>query len=106
MRLSKYILADVLVIVLAALVVNVSGQDARKAVTKSAPVYPEIAKRMSITGSVKIEVVIGADGEIKNTKVIGGHPLLVTSAVDALKKWKYEPAKTETTATLQFDFRP
>jgi TonB family protein len=55
---------------------------------------------------VKIEVVIGADGQIKDTKVIGGHPVLVSSALDALKKWKYEPAKTETTATLQFDFRP
>ena len=56
--------------------------------------------------SSKIEIVIGLDGEIKHTNVIGGHPVLVDAALDALKKWKYEPAKTESTVTVQFDFRP
>jgi protein TonB len=69
-------------------------------------VYPEIARRLALSGTVKIEITIGTDGEIKHTNVIGGHPILVNSALEALKKWKYEPAKTESTVLVQFDFRP
>jgi|SRR5579859_1788512 len=106
MRLPKSAYGAILVAVLCALPSSSSAQEARKAVSKPSPVYPEIAKRMRLTGTVKIEIVIGMDGEIKHTNVIGGHPLLVDTALEALKKWKYEPSKTETTVTVQFDFRP
>ena len=55
---------------------------------------------------MKVEIVIGADGKVKETNVIGGHPILVDATLSALKEWKYEPAKAETTATLNFEFRP
>src|SRR5689334_11024786 len=64
----------------------------RKPKVKVAPAYPDIAKRMNIGGSVKISVVVATNGTIKSTKVVGGHPLLVTAALDALKRWKFEPA--------------
>ena len=56
-----------------------------------------------MVGTVKVEITIGPDGKIKN--IIGGHPLLINATLDALKEWKYEPAKTETVETLTFDFR-
>ena len=85
---------------------NASGQEARRAISKPTPRYPEIAKKLNLVGSVKVEIEIAADGKVKVMNVVGGHPLLVDAVVTTLKEWKYEPAKTETTATLTFDFRP
>jgi len=78
--------------------------DTRKAVANPEPEYPEIARRMNITGVVKMEIVISADGTIKSMKVLGGHPLLVDAVQRALKRWKYAPAGSETTMQLDFKF--
>src|ERR1700678_4823955 len=76
----------------------------RKVKTKSVPEYPELARQMSATGKVKIEATISADGKVTNTKVIGGSPLLVGAAQEALKKWRFEPATKETVEVIEFDF--
>jgi protein TonB len=78
----------------------------RKAKTKVAPMYPELAKRMSIAGVVKVQVVVAPNGSVKSTKVMGGHPLLVNAAVDAVKKWRFETASEETTGVVEFKFDP
>jgi len=82
------------------------GELTRKAKTKVAPVYPELARRMNITGTVKVLVVVSASGNLKDTKVVGGNPLLVNAAMDALKKWKFEPADVENSGTVEFKFLP
>jgi len=76
----------------------------RKVKSKVAPAYPELAKRMNVTGKVKIEVVITPDGRVKSTRVIGGHPLLVQACQDAVKEWKFSPAPEETTQIVEFEF--
>src|SRR6202050_4102727 len=76
----------------------------RKVRTKILPDYPELARHMNATGKVKIEATISADGKVTNTKVIGGSPLLVGAAQDALKKWRFEPATKETVEVVEFDF--
>jgi len=76
----------------------------RKVKSKVAPAYPELAKRMSVSGKVKIEVVITPDGRVKSTRVIGGHPLLVQACQDAVKEWKFAPASEETTQIVEFEF--
>ena len=63
----------------------------RKVKSRVAPAYPELAKRMSVTGKVKIEVIIAPDGHVKSTRAIGGHPLLVQACQDAVKEWKFLP---------------
>ena len=78
----------------------------RKVKTKIQPTYPELAKRMNISGVVRLQVVVGANGWVKNTKVLGGHPLLVTAASDAVKKWRFEAAAEETTGLVEFKFTP
>ena len=83
-----------------------TGQETRKALLKPAPLYPEVAKRLNLAGVVKIEVVVGTDGGIKDTKVIGGHPLLVEAALKAVRDWKYERAPSETKLELEFKFQP
>jgi TonB family protein len=85
---------------------GVSAQEARKVISHPEPAYPDMAKELRLTGTVKIEVVIGTDGQIKNTKVLGGNPVFAEAAMEALKKWKYAPANMETTTTLVFNFRP
>jgi TonB family protein len=78
----------------------------RKVKSKIAPTYPELARRMSIAGVVKVQVVVAPNGSVKTTKVVGGHPLLVNAAVDAVKKWRFEPASEETTGVVEFKFDP
>ena len=78
----------------------------RKAKTKVAPTYPELARRMSIAGVVKVQVVVAPNGSVKSTKVVGGHPLLVNAAVDAVKRWRFESASEETTGVVEFKFDP
>lgn len=77
----------------------------RKAKVKTPPHYPELARRMNIVGSVKLAVQIAPDGTVKTVKPLGGHPLLVDSAVAAVKQWKYEPGD-EATEIVEFQFAP
>ncbi len=83
---------------------SVTDEGKRKVKTRVAPQYPELAKRMSVTGKVKIEVIITPDGHVKTTRILGGHPLLVQSCQDAVKEWKFMPANEETTQVIEFDF--
>jgi protein TonB len=76
----------------------------RKVKTKTLPDYPELARQMNASGKVKIEATISADGKVTNTKVIGGSPLLVGAAQDALKKWRFEAAAKESVEVVEFDF--
>ena len=77
----------------------------RKVKTKVTPSIPELARRMNITGKVKVEVVIAPDGRVKSARALGGHPVLVQSCQEAVKEWKFEPAPEETTQVVEFDFK-
>jgi TonB family protein len=81
-----------------------TDESKRKVKTKTAPLYPDLAKRMNVTGKVKIEVVITPEGRVKSTRVVGGHPLLVQACQDAVKEWKFVPAPEETTQVVEFEF--
>jgi protein TonB len=55
------------------------------------PEYPEIAKMTRTEGAVEFEAVIGKDGTIEELKVLRGHPLLVKAALEAVRRWRYQP---------------
>ena len=76
----------------------------RKVKTKVVPDFPPLAKQMNMTGKVKIEVTISPDGRVTGTKVVGGSPLLVGSALDAIRKWRFESAPKESSEIIEFDF--
>ncbi len=76
----------------------------RKVKAKVSPQYPEFARRMSVQGKVKIEVVITPDGHVKGTRVVGGHPLLVQACQDAVKEWKFTLTAEESTQVVEFEF--
>jgi TonB family protein len=76
----------------------------RKVVAKTAPSYPEMAKKMHLTGKVKLEAVVSARGAVTSAKLVGGNPIFETSAVEAIKKWRFEPAEKDTKAVLVVEF--
>ena len=85
---------------------TLQAQESRKALSSPVPTYPDVAKRMHLSGTVKVQVVIRADGRIKEKNFIGGHPVLVNAVEETLKNWKYAPASGETTTQLEFNFHP
>jgi TonB family protein len=76
----------------------------RKVRVRMVPDYPPLAKTLKVIGKVKIEATVTAEGRVTTTRVIGGSPLLVSSALDALKKWRFEPAPKETVEIIEFEF--
>jgi TonB family protein len=83
---------------------NSSDTAKRKVRTRVAPDYPALARQLNVTGKVKIEATIAADGHVTATRTVGGSPLLVTPAAEALKKWRFEAGTKETTEIVEFDF--
>jgi TonB family protein len=78
----------------------------RRAKVKVAPVYPDLARKMNITGTVKIQVVVAPNGTVKDAKVLGGHPVLAGAALDAVRKWRFEPAAVESSGVVELKFEP
>ena len=62
-----------------------------KLVNQPKPAYPPLARQARIQGVVKFNAVIGRDGSIQNLTLVSGHPLLVPSATDAVRQWRYQP---------------
>src|SRR6266568_732115 len=60
-------------------------------VHKVTPSYPPLARQARIQGSVVLAALIGKDGSIQNLKVVSGHPMLTSSALEAVRQWKYKP---------------
>lgn len=76
----------------------------RKIVSRVTPTYPELARKMHIRGVVRVEAVVRPNGNVKTTRVLGGNPVLVDAAQDAVVRWKFEPAQGETTEIVQLAF--
>jgi TonB family protein len=81
------------------------AQEARRTMkTKATPAFPELAKRMNVAGSVKVEVLVAPNGAVKSAKALGGHPLLIDAAVTAAKNSKYESAPEESKELITYNF--
>ena len=80
-----------------------------KLTSKVDPVYPALARNQHVSGDVRIDALIDANGRVTTMKVIAGPTLLHQAAMDALRQWKYQPATLDgkavpmhLTVTLQF----
>ncbi len=60
-------------------------------VSKAEPVYPAEALRQRMAGTVKIHVVIGANGAVEKAEPLNGPSLLAEAALRAVQQWRYEP---------------
>jgi len=62
-----------------------------KLIFKPEPVYPELARRARVSGTVVLDVQIDEEGNVSDVRVLSGHPLLTGAAVEAVRRWKYTP---------------
>jgi TonB family protein len=63
-------------------------------VSKVNPVYPEMARRAGVSGTVVLEVTIDEAGRVTEVAVVRGLPLGVSeAAVEAVRRWQYRPAR-------------
>ena len=76
----------------------------RRARSKVQPIYPDLARKMNLSGTVRVAVVVAPNGTVKEAKVLGGHPVLTGAALDAVRKWKFEPASVETSGVVDVKF--
>jgi TonB family protein len=100
--------ALVLAAVLSLVGVSTQAQESgrRRLLSRAAPAYPELARRMSLEGVVKVDALVAPDGTVKAAEVKGGHPLLAPAAVDAVLRWKWESAPHETHEIVAVKFSP
>lgn len=90
--------------VLAVLALPAWGSDARAVKSRVPPVYPEIAKRMRVTGEVRLETTVDADGKVLDVKAVSGNHILAVAAEDAVRRWKFEPGSGNATVTVSVNF--
>jgi len=76
----------------------------RQVVRKTDPRYPEIARRMNISGTVKVIAVVTPDGKVKSLEAAGGHPLLIQAAEEAITHWRFAPAPGESRESIELHF--
>ena len=55
------------------------------------PVYPTLARQIRKSGKVELHAVIATDGSVQSLEVVSGDPLFVSSALDAVRLWRYRP---------------
>lgn len=72
--------------------IRVGGNvQAARLIARPQPVYPPLARQARIQGTVRLQAIIARDGTVKELEVVSGHPLLVQSAQDAVRQWRYQP---------------
>ena len=68
------------------------------------PAYPELAKRMKISGVVRVSATVAPDGSVTATKTVSGNHMLSPAAEDAVHKWKFVAAAEESTVEVEINF--
>jgi len=68
-----------------------SGVAAGMLIYQQRPEYPRLAMQARIQGTVVLQAVIGKDGTVHDVHIVSGHPMLVSTAIEAVKQWRYRP---------------
>jgi outer membrane biosynthesis protein TonB len=83
-----------------------ADEPGRKVTRRVVPVYPVLANKMKLSGTVKLTAVVAGDGQVTGITVIGGHPVFISAASDAAKQYVSQAASAESRETLTFVFAP
>jgi TonB family protein len=75
------------------------------------PVYPAQAAQKRMGGTVQLRATVGKDGTVESVRAISGPGLLIPSAIDAVRQWRYEPTlldqqPIEMLEDITIEFRP
>ena len=82
----------------------VATAENRKVEKRVQPVYPELAKRMHITGIVRISATVAPDGTVTEAKAVTGNKMLAVAAEEAVKKWKFVAGDAQSTVDIDINF--
>lgn len=99
----KFVQAAALALVLGMALPAMAGE-ARPVKSRVPPVYPEIAKRMRVSGTVKLEAAVDAQGKVTDVKEVSGNHTLALAAREALMHWKFAPSNSDTNETVEINF--
>lgn len=82
--------------------------EVRAIARRVAPVYPELAKRMKITGDVKVDATVNEDGKVTDAKAIRGSKVLSFAAEEAVRKWRFAPgaSASHVEVSVKFEIAP
>jgi TonB family protein len=78
----------------------------RQLVTRVEPQYPKDLQERAIGGTVRLKVIIAANGGVEHVELLGGNPILGESALRAVQKWKYAATNSKTTMEISVPFDP
>lgn len=81
-----------------------AAAEARHVEKRVAPVYPELARRMHITGVVRVSAAVAADGSVTDAKATSGNQMLSSAAEEAVKKWKFSQAEAPSSEVVEVSF--
>ena len=82
------------------------AKGSRPILTKVIPRYPDLARPMRLAGTVKLTVTVASNGSVTSVQAVGGHPLLLKAAEDAIYRWKWAPASADSQESIELRFRP
>jgi outer membrane biosynthesis protein TonB len=93
-----------LLMLLASSPLHASDSDGRKIVSRVMPPFPELARRMHVSGVVHLDATVSPDGHVEKVKATSGPPLLCGPAQDAVMHWKFVPGDAESVVSVQINF--
>ena len=103
-RSGRWVFKLMALVACAGMALTAGAAEDRAVKSRVAPVYPEIAKRLHVTGVVKLEVTVDAEGKVTDVKTVSGNHSLAVAAEDAVHKWKFVPAAAETKESVEVKF--
>jgi len=103
-RWARWLSTAILLLTFVVVGLTWAQDGSRKVIARTAPSYPELAKKMHLSGKVKLEVVISPAGSVTSAKLVGGNPVFESNALEAVKQWKFESALSATKSVITLDF--
>ena len=85
---------------------TIKARGERKVISRVDITYPKLAQQMRLRGTVKVSATVAPTGKVVKTELIGGSPVFVTYALNAVSLLKWEPGPKETTEIVEIDFVP
>ena len=87
-----------------ALAMPARAADERAIKSRTPPAYPEIAKRMRISGMVRLAVTVDPEGKVTGVQPLSGNHTLSIAAGDAVRRWRFEPGPGAITVEVALNF--
>jgi len=110
--MRPWVLISLAVILIASLAVcptslaqKINSDSKRRIVSQEKPTYPPVARRMHLTGTVRLYATVAPNGKVVQTEVVGGSPIFAQSATTAVAKFTWEPRQEETKELVEVNFQ-